>query len=79
MESRRNVKRVEYFLAKLPDPVRPGRFFRTRHLMLREDIERGGGMVREHTKVTRDIPETPEEHLDALYRAAGTPLPHRKT
>jgi len=60
------MKVEKLYFARLPDPIRPGRFYRTRHKMLRADIERRGGEVLEGTLELREIAET---DVDFMRRA----------
>lgn len=69
------MKRVEYFFARLPDERKPGKTYRSRWLMTREDAELRGGTIIEETRVVRDIAETPEEQQAAMYNSMGKPQP----
>ena len=55
------MRTEELYFAPLPDPIRPGRFYKTRHKMLRSDIERRGGEVLQYSLELRMIAETDTE------------------
>jgi len=65
------VKRVDYFFAMLSHERKPGRFYKSRWRVTREDAERRGGTVLEGTAEAREIPKTQEERATALRVAWG--------
>lgn len=67
------MKRVEYFFARLPDERKPGKTYRSRWLMTREDIAARGGTAIEETRVVREVPDSPEEGQKAVYNSLGKP------